>query len=356
MLKYDEQLFADEVTPVAPSVEAQPAVQAEPAPIEQPKSINELSRKEQIAVFERFNAPKEQPAAPIKEQPVEVAPATEKVDTPVIDVPAVETEPPVQTYTPEEIAETGLDKLDPKRLPEAMQPYYKSMLADYTRKTQAIAEQRKQAEQVRTPQQPEQPRTKVIDRLFQERAQDMQQVEKILNEGNTGDKIEFNEWDPNHSYLMKRVSDYRVYNEQQQNSLISKSQSLIKTEQADPEFPVIMKEAEKEIVRLAGSSTDGFNMANQIVQANNRLGTPYATQEDIELIKEFWNNTKTKFKTNKEKPVTKVAPVKPPVAIEQTGPSAPTDAKPKRFNPKSAAKMSKDQLKDLFGAFAEKGK
>ena len=53
-----------------------------------------------------------------------------------------------QYYTPEEIRELGLEKLDPNRLPPELVPFYKSMQADYTRKTQALAEERKAIERV----------------------------------------------------------------------------------------------------------------------------------------------------------------------------------------------------------------
>ena len=51
-------------------------------------------------------------------------------------------------YTPEEISELGLEKLDPNRLHPELVPFYKSMQADYTRKTQALAEERRAIERV----------------------------------------------------------------------------------------------------------------------------------------------------------------------------------------------------------------
>ena len=48
-----------------------------------------------------------------------------------------------QYYTKEEMQELGLEKLDPKRIPPELVPFYKSMQADYTRKTQALAQERK---------------------------------------------------------------------------------------------------------------------------------------------------------------------------------------------------------------------
>lgn len=43
-------------------------------------------------------------------------------------------------------AEDSFTKLDPNSLPEELRPYYQSMQQDYTRKTQSLAEQRKQLE------------------------------------------------------------------------------------------------------------------------------------------------------------------------------------------------------------------
>tara|TARA_R110000823_G_scaffold277831_2_gene396328 strand:- start:12652 stop:13449 length:798 start_codon:yes stop_codon:yes gene_type:complete len=59
------------------------------------------------------------------------------VDTPVDDTPIVE-----------QVVEESFTGLDPTSLPEDLQLYYKNMQADYTRKTQEIAEQRKQYQQL----------------------------------------------------------------------------------------------------------------------------------------------------------------------------------------------------------------
>ena len=59
------------------------------------------------------------------------------MDTPVDDTPVVE-----------QVVEESFTGLDPSSLPEDLQLYYKNMQADYTRKTQEIAEQRKQYQQL----------------------------------------------------------------------------------------------------------------------------------------------------------------------------------------------------------------
>ena len=50
----------------------------------------------------------------------------------------------LEPYTPEEVQELGIERLDPRRIPEELVPFYRSMQADYTRKTQAIARERQQ--------------------------------------------------------------------------------------------------------------------------------------------------------------------------------------------------------------------
>ena len=63
------------------------------------------------------------------------------------DVPVMDT-PMDNTPIVGQVAEESFTGLDPSSLPEDLQLYYKNMQADYTRKTQEIAEQRKQYQQL----------------------------------------------------------------------------------------------------------------------------------------------------------------------------------------------------------------
>jgi hypothetical protein len=58
-------------------------------------------------------------------------------------------------YSPDEIKELGIEKLDPNKIPPELVPFYKSMQADYTRKTQAVREREKELETLRSQPQPE---------------------------------------------------------------------------------------------------------------------------------------------------------------------------------------------------------
>ena len=64
-----------------------------------------------------------------------------------------------QPYTPEEVKELGIEKLDPNRIPPELQPFYKSMQADYTRKTMAIKDKERALQTLQLQQQPVQPQT-----------------------------------------------------------------------------------------------------------------------------------------------------------------------------------------------------
>jgi hypothetical protein len=68
-------------------------------------------------------------------------------EKPESEQPKQEEEQP-KYYTKEEIEQLGIDKLDPNRIPPELLPFYKSMQADYTRKTQALAEERKAVERL----------------------------------------------------------------------------------------------------------------------------------------------------------------------------------------------------------------
>lgn len=71
-----------------------------------------------------------------QETPTNTAP--EEKDNPT------QAEEPEPQYTPEEIAETGIEALDPTRIPPELIPWYKSMLRDYRSKTEQLAREREE--------------------------------------------------------------------------------------------------------------------------------------------------------------------------------------------------------------------
>lgn len=73
----------------------------------------------------------------------------------VKDTPAKEQVP--DTYTPQQVKDMDFEDLDPKKLPEEMLPWYRSMQAGFTRKMQQLSEQAKT--QPKQEEQPPQQRT-----------------------------------------------------------------------------------------------------------------------------------------------------------------------------------------------------
>ena len=124
---------------------------------------------------------------PTEAQTTEVqAPEATEVEAP--EAQEVQTEEaatePEGYYTPEEVREIGIEKLDPNRIPEELKPYYKSMQADYTRKTQSVAEQKKEllelAEAMKVSQPKQQaPEPQTIDAMYD---RDPQGVTRQINE------------------------------------------------------------------------------------------------------------------------------------------------------------------------------
>jgi len=110
--------------------------------------------------------------------------------------------PKPEYYTPEEIKDIGIEKLDPNKIPPELVPFYKSMQADYTRKTQAVREREKELETLRSqpqaPVHPEQPQ------MTEQQARDLFfEAAKERAAALLGVKVEdFDEYDARHmSYL-----------------------------------------------------------------------------------------------------------------------------------------------------------
>jgi hypothetical protein len=121
-----------------------------------------------------------------------------------------EKKPPVQEkqkdYTPEEIRDIGLDNLDPKRIPTELLPFYKSMQADYTRKTQALKEKEKSL--ASQPQQPVEQSEPPQPQMTEQQSRDLfYQAAKERAAEMLGVKAdEFDEYDARHMAYLTMAS------------------------------------------------------------------------------------------------------------------------------------------------------
>ncbi|MDR3563285.1 MAG: hypothetical protein P4N41_16695 [Negativicutes bacterium] len=75
------------------------------------------------------------------EEPAEAAPRGMRQGTPPDDGEQA-------CYSPEEVRSADFEKLDPSRIPSELLPWYKSMQAGFTKKTQELAQQRRAVQEV----------------------------------------------------------------------------------------------------------------------------------------------------------------------------------------------------------------
>lgn len=219
-------------------------------------------------------------------------------------------------YTPEEMSRLNweTDKLDPRRIPNEMQAWYKSMQAGFTRGTQALAEKTKQLEaQMATI---EAQRNAILQQSNQQFQQEInqqfapvqqQQVPQQLQqqvdprqayyndlkdnaiamvEQVTGSK--YDEYDPYHQVIMAdAVADLKarmVQATQYQNNL----QAMINKHSQDPEWANIYNYADEKLKNLPYS---------QGVEAMNRINSG-----DIAFMDSFLNGAKDEYYAKKQEP------------------------------------------------------
>lgn len=122
--------------------------------------------------------------------------------------------PATAPYTAEEVATLGIDKIDPTRLPPELVPLYKSLQADYTRKTQQIAELRRSLETPAKPELPVQPQAQppsdMADRIYTATVQRACDLMGVSREA-------FDEFDPKCQVFLS-IAGQQLYTEAAQQS------------------------------------------------------------------------------------------------------------------------------------------
>ena len=161
---------------------------------------------------------------------IEIADSFFGIEEPVpqpIEQPVAPVEPEVKPYTLEEVSQVGLESLDPARIPAELVPFYRSMQADYTRKTQTLAQERRALEQkvAQPPQappvevQPEVPQKNYDEQLYETA---VKSIEQTLG-------TDFNELNPLHmtaltsevADIQNRLATHRSHQEQL-NTVVSR--------------------------------------------------------------------------------------------------------------------------------------
>ena len=117
--------------------------------------------------------------------------------------------PTAAPYTPEEVATLGIEKLDPARIPAELVPFYKSMQADYVRKTQQLAELRRSLEAPKpiepVVQAPTAPEPALADRVYEATIARACELMGVTREN-------FDEFDPKHQVFIT-IAGQQLYAE-----------------------------------------------------------------------------------------------------------------------------------------------
>lgn len=330
LLQFDLQRFADESvqptvdTVVEQTVETTPA-ETTPAVVEdnKPKFEFILDEKGNLIWNEEFAT---EPETPVKEEPAQQQ----------------------EFYTPEEIEQIGIDKLDPNKIPPELVPFYKRMQADYTRKTQELSTKSKDLEaklaEINTPKPPEAPKVEVpaqppVDPVQQQR----QYYEEVFRVAK--DKVEkalgqpFDEINTLHQVaLADEVASIKAYvvqeqlRQQQLNQVVSRYSS-------DAEWSNIQKYAE--------------NVLNTLPYQQSHAIRTRLQSGDIDFLNDFLQVSKDEYYKSKNPTLpqtiqsTVVKPVVKPPVVETAG-TGITTPDLKNFDTKKLGQMTNDAQADMF--------
>ena len=262
--------------------------------------------------------------------------------------------PEVKPYTLEEVSATEIDKLDPTRIPAELAPFYKSMLADYTRKTQALSTERKaleqriaqmnqpQLQQQQAPQVPvqqEPPQKSYYEQLYDIAVANLEKPDRL--------GVPFNEMNPLH--LTALTSEVASIQNQlaQQRSHQEQLSNVVARYTSDPRWGEIQQYADNVLDNLPFSESKSIReklVSGDLNYINNFLKT----------AKEVFYETNGGLKVTQPAVPTTNPPafptprptIQPPVL---EGGGVGVQASPaSSIDVQQLGKMTNDQLADLF--------
>ena len=359
MQSFDLQLFADEAE--ATATEPQDTTETNETETQGAESdtsddtaldyskLGRMSQDEQFAALKSAGVFGDGKPADKPQEPPQQAETTEQEETDgqAEKAPQTETEPEY------EVTVDG-EKVKVKQS-ELLSGYQRQ--ADYTRKTQELAEQRRQVDAMmaalkvhqQTAPAPEQ--GKPDNAVKSEYEQAVAQAEKDL-----GLKAgEFNQFDPHHMFALQRVtSRVNVQQTVQQTAQAQVQQEInqfVAEAQKDPLTPKIDESFNQYAFRLAAESPDGANKCMAIMAARDRFLSNRATPADTKVLKDHWSYVKSQLSKPADPPVTPAPAEKPePPKTETPGQTSAQHKAPVNFN-----KIKDKSMDDKFAALKAAG-
>ena len=342
-----------EATNEAPAAESKPQEQeSAPEPPDYSK-LGSMNQSDQLSFLKRHGF------VETNVEPKEEKPAETKDDKPQ-EAQGEERQAPEQTYEIKVNGETR--KVTMKELTDLAQ-----MGADYTKKTQALAESRRQVDammaalQVQKASQPQQtqpqPQESPVDRVKSDYEQAVRETEQRLRLK----PGEFNQFDPMHQFALHRVMSEHEAQQARYAARMSDVQTEIQDFLAeankDPDTQAINDNFNRYLFAMGASSAEGAEKAQRIANAENALFSKTATREDCKVLREHWRYVKEQLAKEKAAQQAPAAPKPEPPKTETPGNGRQAQTRA-TFDVRKLGSMStQQQLRALkqFGIFNMKG-
>ena len=309
-LIFDLQLFADEAeaeeqpqeTQEQPEAQGEKDTASSDVTLDYSK-LGQMSQDEQFAALSKAGifGQGDKPADKPQDTP-------QQTETPEQENNAGQgTDQPTETSEPEYEVVVDGQKVKVKQS-ELLAGYQRQ--ADYTKKTQELAEQRRQVDammaalKVHQQTAPASQEDKPENTVKNEYEQAVAQAEKDM-----GIKPgEYNQFDPAHNYALQKVIARENTQKAERESVDREIAEFAAQAKNDPLTPKIDQNFNVYLFKMAQESPEQANRAMQIMQASNRLQNKQATKADTKLLKEHWEYVRKALST----PATPPAPAAPP--------------------------------------------
>lgn len=301
------------------------------------KSLGGMSAGEQLAYLKKHGY------LGSSDDETDEEPAEEKTEPQQKDEDAGQAEAPASDDPEYEITVDG--KPMKVKLSELKQGYQRQ--ADYTRKTQALADERREVDammaalkvkkntETQETEKKDNPKNSVSDDYKAAVAQ----AEKDLGIA----PGEFNQFDPEHAFALNRVVARNSQQQASRSAVVDEINNFVAEAQKDPLTPEIDKNFNVYLFELGRQSPEGAQKAMAIAAANQRLYNKQATLKDTKLLREHWNYVKDQLtkKAQSQEVQEKATPKPEPPKTETPGQTESKSREP--FNPHKLSGLSTKQ-------------
>lgn len=240
------------------------------------------------------------------------------------------------------------------------------MGADYTKKTQALADSRRQVDAMMAALQVQQaaksqPSQQNVPTPADALKTDYEQAVR-LTETRLGLKPgEFNQFDPQHQFALNRIMSEQATQQARENARLAGAQEEIRAfvdeANKDPETPEINDNFERFLFALGMSSAEGARKAQRIANAQNNLFAGTASREDCKILRGHWQYVKEQLAQEKAAKKSPAMPKPEPPKTETPGNGKQAAAHAEFDVHKLAGMNTQQQIRFLkqFGVFNMKG-